>query len=864
MRTRVLTAAAVLVCSATPAGATDTPGPARRCSLDEQPGAELTLVRERVLELIRVRTFMALPRAHREAIAAEAAYRKVAGVVDRETFDGLSPVHRRMLGSIVERVGEGVVPLLPCFAPGTDEKLIGAFQAAIEAGIDRNGDRFQQTTRWGATALDFIGPFGQGEPTTLTYSFVPDGTFVPNMIGATGNSDLQAWLNGIYGSQAAWQPLFDQVFAEWGALSGVTYVYEPNDDGADLNTNPGIAGVRGDLRIAGIGIDGDGGVLAYNGFPQDGDMVLDTTDSFFDDTSNNSLALRNTASHEHGHGFGAMHVCPLTETKLMEPVIALAFDGPQLDDILNVQRHYGDANEPNDSAAQATPLGTLGNGTTGVDTVSSDDDADEDWYSFTVNAAKRITVTMTPTGAVYDSSVQDSHVCSTEPAYCCSGNFIDTSTLNDLGVEIVDTNGFSTLVSADANGVGVADSAQVTVPGAGTYYARVFSGPSDSVQEYALDVTISDAGFVPPSFSFPGGLPTLVDPRVATDIDVTINPGDDTITPGSAAFFYRLGAGAFVQGTMTDLGGGGYLATLPGAACDDAPQFYFRGTGATTGAFSNPALGDAQPYAATVGSFADTFVDDAETDIGWLVAGTATDGLWDRGVPENNDRGDPPADADGSGQAWLTDNDLTTVNSDVDNGYTTLTSPVFDLSNGGTVSWQFWFNDAAGGELDGDSFRVFVSTNGGSSYELRRFYSTAQPAWRSDSIEVGVEVPATSAFRIRFLVDDLGVQNIVEGGLDDLRINELICTDPNPPCSEADVTTAGAGAGDPDYGLPDGQITAADLNYFVNAWVASDPAVADITTAGAGIGDPNYGIPDGQITAADLNYFVNIWLVGCP
>jgi len=79
-----------------------------------------------------------------------------------------------------------------------------------------------------------------------------------------------------------------------------------------------------------------------------------------------------------------------------------------------------------------------------------------------------------------------------------------------------------------------------------------------------------------------------------------------------------------------------------------------------------------------------------------------------------------------------------------------------------------------------------------------------------------------------------------------------------------DITTQGAGSGDPDYGVPDGAITAADLNYFVNAYVAGDLAIADITTQGAGSGDPNYGVPDGQVTAADLQFYVNLWVQPCP
>ncbi len=84
------------------------------------------------------------------------------------------------------------------------------------------------------------------------------------------------------------------------------------------------------------------------------------------------------------------------------------------------------------------------------------------------------------------------------------------------------------------------------------------------------------------------------------------------------------------------------------------------------------------------------------------------------------------------------------------------------------------------------------------------------------------------------------------------------------PCCTADVTTQGAGVGDPGYGVPDGLVTAADVNYYINFWVAGDLAVADLTTQGAGVGDPGYGVPDGLVTAADVNYYINFWVAGCP
>jgi len=78
----------------------------------------------------------------------------------------------------------------------------------------------------------------------------------------------------------------------------------------------------------------------------------------------------------------------------------------------------------------------------------------------------------------------------------------------------------------------------------------------------------------------------------------------------------------------------------------------------------------------------------------------------------------------------------------------------------------------------------------------------------------------------------------------------------------ADVTTQGAGVGDPGFGVPDLLVTASDVNFYVNGWVAQDLTIADLTTQGVGVGDPGHGVPDGLVTASDINYFVNAWVVG--
>ncbi len=240
---------------------------------------------------------------------------------------------------------DALVPIV-CFAQGTDPAQVashhGRFQdrrlrTSLNGPPDGRGPgsggnlggvshfEFNDGDRWSATTLSG-GGLTQGDPTIITWSIVPDGTSIFGYAGeATAPSNLRAFLNSIYGSQAVWLPLFQQVFDRWSELNGVTYVFEPNDDGSPWTSTTiagGVAGVRGDVRIAGHTIDGTSGILAYNFFPDFGDMVIDTADATYTNLANNSRILRNVLAHEHGHGLGLSHVCPVNQTKLMEPFLA--------------------------------------------------------------------------------------------------------------------------------------------------------------------------------------------------------------------------------------------------------------------------------------------------------------------------------------------------------------------------------------------------------------------------------------------------------------------------------------------------------------------------------------------------------------
>ena len=398
------------------------------------------------------------------------------------------------------------------FAPDTPQSVVDAHEA--EHGHDSTGfSEFNADDRWTNTATDG-GGIALGEAITLTWSIAPDGTNIPGFNGeGTAPSDLVETFRGYYSDihmpsdtdyvGEAWFIQIEASLNEWSDVSGITYVYEPNDDGATFSSSSGISsgvvGVRGDVRIGGHFIDGNSGILAYNFFPTVGDMVIDTADNFYANLSNNSLRLRNVIAHEAGHGVGFSHVESNNASFLMEPFVSTSFDGPQLDDILAAHRNYGDVNEKdgaNETAGTATDLGTIGDGVTvsigtqaddtrveanDTDFVSIDDDSDIDVFSFTVSANSSIDVNLSPEGPTYSQGRQGQN---NESPY-------DASAQSDLSFEVLDTDGTTVLTTASVNGIGSSESLNAfDLNVAGTYFVRI-SGADNAVQMYQLDVSVS-------------------------------------------------------------------------------------------------------------------------------------------------------------------------------------------------------------------------------------------------------------------------------------------------------------------------------------------------------------------------------------
>jgi VCBS repeat-containing protein len=389
------------------------------------------------------------------------------------------------------------------FAPGTPREYADTwidFYKQGTAGTGEPDDNFGNfdaggNGRW-TNPVGGVSP-NMGDPSAVTWSIVPDGTLVG---GNQNPSNFIAFMDGIYGGGAGpvntrpWFPLVQRAYDNWAAVSGLTFVYESFDDGAPQGgTNRGIQGVRGDMRIGGAAVDGNFGILAFNFFPNnggnggfDGDMVIDTSDSFYslnsDGPSGENRALHNVLTHEAGHGIGLGHVDPVNQTKLMEPFASVAFFGPQHDDILGAQTLYGDDRESNDAATTATPIGTINNGTRTLSLLSMDNNADRDFFSFDAPSSGRLTLSVTPVGFQYDVAPTGGSVGPT-----------NSLLYSDLSFQVLGSDGQTVLAQVNNGGLGVAElltDFEIRTPG--RYFIRV-DGTTDIVQLY--DFSMVATGF---------------------------------------------------------------------------------------------------------------------------------------------------------------------------------------------------------------------------------------------------------------------------------------------------------------------------------------------------------------------------------
>lgn len=337
----------------------------------------------------------------------------------------------------------------------------------------------------------------------------------------------------------------------------------------------------------------------------------------------------------------------------------------------------------------------------------------------------------------------------------------------------------------------------------------------------------------PLQFEYPDGRPSSINFAGGTTLRVRITEQGGFVDPGTVRLVVNDGRDQLTT-FAEDLGGGDYQLTFPEVTCGTIVSYSVAATTFSGRDGVDPP--GAEYTALTIETEEVVLVDDFETDNGWTVSGDATDGHWDRGVPVGGgDRGDPPTDADGSGQCYLTDN--VDGNTDVDSGSTILTSPLLDATGENPyVSYMRWFSTIAGSNPFLDTMTVEVSNDNGTTWVVAEVVGPegeeAAGGWYPGGFFLADLVEPTNQVRVRFIADDSDPPSVIEAGLDAFELRFLPCPEPKPDCL-ADING-------------DAQVDFSDLLDVLADWGACTPVCnADLN------GDDLVGFEDLLIVLAE-------------
>ncbi len=346
-------------------------------------------------------------------------------------------------------------------------------------------------------------------------------------------------------------------------------------------------------------------------------------------------------------------------------------------------------------------------------------------------------------------------------------------------------------------------------------------------------------------FEFPGGLPSLVDPQGGDTVRVNVTGTGIEPVPGTGVFHVNTGGG-WQDIPMTIVSPNVYDAVFPSSACETEVAFYFSAEADDGKTYTSPGNAPTNSHSAlSAKGLVTLFEDNFDTNKGWTAGAPdddATTGHWSRMAPQQTTSGGivvQPGSVVSGTNCWVTDGRGGSAGQyDVDNGKTTLFSPVLDLA--GTdpiVSYWRWFCNHAGNGPYSDVFVVDVSTNGGSTWTnvetVGPSGSEVEGGWLYKEFRLSDVVTPTSQIRFRFIASDYDPQSLVEACIDDFRITVVDCGEDCPADFNGDTV-----------------VNSLDVLAFLNAYNDGDPK-ADFNG-------------DTVINSLDVLAFLNAYNEGCP
>ena len=259
--------------------------------------------------------------------------------------------------------------------------------------------------------------------------------------------------------------------------------------------------------------------------------------------------------------------------------------------------------------------------------------------------------------------------------------------------------------------------------------------------------------------------------------------------------YHNFGDG-FVAVEMQPVGiGNYYTAELDGIYDGMIIEYYIQAVNSEGIVETFPSNAPDGAIIFIVGDFPDFYATDYENGQGeWIVGNVsddATAGIWELAIPVAtfNDEGiqiQPGNDYSPNGSyCFITGNGFEESNGgfdDVDNGQTTLFSPIFNLESfdEAILSYWYWYTNNVGDNADNDLWKVLISNNGGDNWEVLFITSNSTNEWKKERFILSNHIELTDAVQFKFIAEDLFYTgdagsggSLVEAALDDFLIEYI-------------------------------------------------------------------------------------------
>ena len=180
-----------------------------------------------------------------------------------------------------------------------------------------------------------------------------------------------------------------------------------------------------------------------------------------------------------------------------------------------------------------------------------------------------------------------------------------------------------------------------------------------------------------------------------------------------------------------------------------------------------------------------------------IIGDNATAGIWEWGDPNGTDWQEqivqPEDDNTIIGNScFITGNSTgqSVGTDDVDNGKTTLLSPIYDLNNQSEIllTYYSWYTNNLGDNPNSDHWSVDVSNDAGITWMTLEYSSTSNTSWLRKRFLLSQFIDLTSEIQFRFVAEDEFYEgdngsggSIVEAALDDfsLKLVDFYNCEPN-------------------------------------------------------------------------------------